>query len=207
VDENRRLLLGASAAATAALLLSGQANASGRPVAEPRTSGDTPPDTELDVPTLPATPTPGKPGDFDFLHGEWRIRHWRKPSANAAWDDFEGEATCWSILGGIGSVEELRIPARQFSGMGLRLLDVKRQRWSDHWVNANSGVVTAPGLEGSFENGIGLFVSREEEDGKPLLAAGIWDQISRDGCRWRQALSRDDGRTWEHNWVMHWRRA
>ena len=64
-----------------------------------------------------------------------------------------------------------------------------------------------PGLEGSFEQGVGLFVSREEEQGKPLLAAGIWDQISADRCRWRQAVSRDEGKRWEHNWVMHWRRA
>ena len=165
------------------------------------------PDTDLVVPQRPTIPTPGQPGDFDFLQGEWRIRHWRKPSPEADWDYFEGEATCWSILGGIGSVEELRIPARQFSGLGLRLLDVERKRWSDHWVNAKSGVVTAPGLEGSFENGVGLFVSEEAQDGQPLLAAGIWDRISRDGCRWRQAVSRDDGRTWSHNWVMHWRRA
>ena len=65
-----------------------------------------------------------KPGEFDFLNGEWKIHHRRlKNPANNEWDIFEGEATCWSILGGVGSVEELRIPARNFSGMGLRLLD------------------------------------------------------------------------------------
>ena len=54
------------------------------------------------------------------------------------------EATVVGILGGIASIEELRIPARGFSGMGLRLLDVEKKIWSDHWVNAKSGVVAVP---------------------------------------------------------------
>lgn len=74
----------------------------------------------------------GKPGEFDFLNGEWKIHHQRlQNSENKEWDIFEDKATCWSILGGIASVEELRIPAHNFSGMGLRLLDVEAQQWSD----------------------------------------------------------------------------
>jgi hypothetical protein len=41
-----------------------------------------------------------------------------------AFDEFESEATAFSILGGLASVEELRMPARSFSGMGqLRRLN------------------------------------------------------------------------------------
>jgi hypothetical protein len=105
-------------------------------------------------PPLPTTPTPGRPGDFDFLTGEWRIHH--RSIVNGAWLEYEGEATVHAILAGICSVEELRIPARNFSGMGLRLLDVERRIWSDHWVNARSGVLTTPGQIGSFENGAGI---------------------------------------------------
>ena len=81
---------------------------------------------------IQAQQDPGKPGDFDFLQGEWKIAH-QRPKANSPgeWDHFEGEATCWSILGGIASIEELRIPARNFSGMGLRLLDSEKKLWSD----------------------------------------------------------------------------
>ena len=61
-----------------------------------------------------ATPSAGAAGDFNFLAGEWRIRH-RRLKADATWDEFDGEATCWTILGGTGSLEELRIPARDFS--------------------------------------------------------------------------------------------
>jgi hypothetical protein len=153
--------------------------------------------------------TPGKPGDFDWLSGEWRIRHRRlKSPGTDDWDEFEGEATCWGILGGIAHVEELRIPARAFAGMGLRLLDMDKRLWSDYWVNAKSGVLGAAGLTGSFEDGEGVFEAFDSEDGKPVIYRGVWDRIVRGKShRWYQAASRDDGKTWDYTWFMDWTRA
>jgi hypothetical protein len=158
------------------------------------------------IPILPPNPEPGRPGEFDFLAGEWRIHH-RRLLKPGEWDVFEGEATCWTILKGVGSVEELRIPARDFSGMGLRLLDRERNLWSDHWVNAKYGVIGSPGVTGSFHKGAGIFVSDDVDNGKPIKAAGIWDNITAKSCRWRQAVSRDGGQSWEQNWIMEWTRA
>ena len=151
---------------------------------------------------------PGKAGDFDFLQGEWKIAH-QRPKANSPgeWDHFEGEATCWSILGGIASIEELRIPSRNFSGMGLRLLDREQQVWSDFWVNAKNGVLVSPGVSGGFRNGVGTFISSEEVEGKTVLIRGMWDQITAHSCRWQQASSKDGGVSWETDWIMHWRRV
>ena len=154
------------------------------------------------------TPPPGKPGDFNFLAGEWKIRHRRlKDAASEAWDEFEGEATCFTILDGVGSVEELRIPARQFSGMGLRLLDVKAAVWNDFWVNAKSGVLSTPGTTGYFENGEGVFTSDDVDGDTPIKVRGVWDRITPTSCRWHQAISRDGGKSWQGNWFMDWQRA
>jgi hypothetical protein len=157
------------------------------------------------IPALPKTPTPGKPGDFDFLSGEWRIKN--RSIVNGTWLEYDSEATVYGILKGICSVEELRIPARDFSGMGLRLLDVQKREWSDFWVNAKSGVLTSPGQIGSFENGAGIFTSDYEDKGKQMKSAGVWDLITPKSCRWRQAVSADGGKTWEHNWIMDWTRV
>jgi hypothetical protein len=151
--------------------------------------------------TLP----PGKPGDFDFLAGEWRIAN-RRLKAPGEWDAFPGEATVTPILGGVGSVEELRIPARGFAGMGLRLLDVKEGVWRDFWVNAKSGVLTPPGMPGHFVDGAGVFEADDEDQGQPIKVRGIWDQITPKSCRWRQMISRDGGKSWETNWEMAWLR-
>lgn len=161
--------------------------------AEPATAAATPP---------AAT---GQPGDFEFLSGEWRIKHQRLN--NGSWDHFEGEATVRSILGGVGSVEELRIPARQFSGMGLRLLDVERRLWADYWVNGKTGALTPPPTWGSFVDGVGSWDSQEEEGGKQVVVRGVWDRITPTSCRWFQAVSEDGGRHWKENWVMAWTRA
>lgn len=157
--------------------------------------------------TRPANIPEGRPGDFDFLTGEWRIDHRWKRTPTGEWESFTGEATVVSILGGICSVEELRIPARDFNGMGLRLLDVSNKVWSDHWVNAKSGVVGVPGQLGGFVNGEGIFDVNDTDGETPVIYRGIWDQITPNSCRWRQGASRDGGRNWDWGWIMEWRRA
>ncbi|MCX7359476.1 MAG: hypothetical protein NT015_15215 [Alphaproteobacteria bacterium] len=191
MDLQRRALV----AAGGALLLS--ACATGAAMSAPATFDPMPP--------LPATPTPGRPGDFDFLTGEWRIHN--RSIVNGEWLEYPGEATVHAILAGVGSVEELRISARNFSGMGLRLLDVEKRVWADHWVNARSGVVTVPGQRGSFENGAGIFITDDVADGVPVKYVSVWDNITPRSCRWRQASSRDGGQTWDQNWIMEWSRV
>src|SRR3954467_5173600 len=94
--------------------------------------------TQAAASTVPAAPAAtGAPGDFDFLSGHWTIKHRRLKDKQ--WDQFDGEASVVGILGGVASVEELRIPSRNFSGMGLRVLDVERKLWADYWANGKSG--------------------------------------------------------------------
>ena len=157
-------------------------------------------------PAVALPPATGKPGDFDFLTGNWTIKN--RQLKNGAWEAFDGEATVRGILAGIASVEELRIPSRNFSGMGLRLLDVEKKLWADHWVNAKSGVLTPPPSWGSFVNGVGTWdLDETDGDNQPTIVRGVWDRITPASCRWYQAVSRDGGKTWAENWLMDWTRA
>lgn len=148
------------------------------------------------------------PGDFDFLAGDWHVRHRKLKQyfvGSNDWDEFEGDATCWTTLAGLGSIEELRVPARGFSGMGIRLLDLQKRVWSDYWVSSKSGVLTPPST-GVFVDGVGTFESDDEFEGKPIRVRGVWDRIAPNSMRWHQSASRDGGTTWEHNWFMEWTR-
>lgn len=196
-EQSRRLALQAATVLTAATL---SGNLSGLMSSAAAATADAAGGTQ--------TPPPGKPGDFDFLAGEWRIQHRRlKPDSTDDWDEFAGEATCFSILGGVGSVEELRIPARNFSGMGLRLLDVGAHVWNDFWVNAASGVLSTPGMTGYFADGVATFSADDVDGDQPIRVRGVWDRITPTSCRWQQAISRDGGQTWITNWSMDWQRA
>jgi len=156
----------------------------------------------------PVPAAPGKIGDFDFLAGSWKISHRRlKKAGGTDWDEFPGEATCWTVLGGVGSIEELRIPARDFSGIGIRLLDLEKKVWSDFWVNGKSGVLAPPGTTGVFRDGVGTFEADDVDGDRPITVRGVWDRITPRSCRWHQAISRDGGKTWDGNWFMDWVRA
>jgi hypothetical protein len=153
----------------------------------------------------------GRPGDFDFLAGAWTIRNRRLKTRWAGGDDwelFDGASTCWTVLGGAGSIEELRIPDATPRGLGIRLLDVSRGVWSDYWTTNGSGLVVPPPMHGEFKNGVGTFIATDDRDGEiPIWSRGVWDRITPTGCRWHQAFSRDGGKTWEDNWFMDWTRA
>jgi hypothetical protein len=150
-------------------------------------------------------PAIGKPGDFSFLSGEWRIHN--RFREGEKWIEFPGEASVFEILAGICSVEELRIPSRKFSGTGIRLLDVEKRIWNDHWVNAKSGVISVPGQQGVFVDGVGTFTSEAEVDGVREIYRGVWDRITPTSCRWYQGFSRDAGKSWTDTWFMDWTRA
>lgn len=146
-------------------------------------------------------------GDFGFLAGNWKISHRRlKKPGDKDWDVFTGEATVWSALNGKASIEELRIPARDFFGMGVRVFHVEKRLWADHWVSGKNGVLNEP-MMGSFENGVGTFIADEMDGDKPIKARGVWDRITAASCRWHQATSSDGGKTWQENWFMDWVRV
>lgn len=205
MDEHRRnLLLGAGALLANATL---QSACVGN---QPRSTAAAMPSTPTTPPTTPTTtPTQGngKPGDFDFLQGSWQIHNRKLNEATKQWEEFAGESTCWSILKGIASIEELRIPARNFSGMGLRLLDVTTGIWTDYWANAKNASLAGGGTPGGFTDGAGIWLSEETVDGKTLTFRGMWDNITATSCRWSQASSSDGGKTWQDNWVMQWTRT
>ncbi len=162
------------------------------------------------LPALPRAdatkPAPtGKPGDFDFLSGEWKIDH--RWFDGEKWLEFEGEATVVSMLEGAVSVEELRIPARDFFGIGLRLLDSSSKLWADYWIPSGAALIEPPPAWGSFVDGIGLWESDGKDGEQPIISRGAWDQITKNSCRWYSAVSRDDGKSWQESWVMKWRRA
>jgi hypothetical protein len=146
-------------------------------------------------------------GDFDFLAGEWTIRHLRlKDGTKAEWQGFDSGATVHRVLGGLGSIEELRKADGGFMGMGIRTWLPERKQWSDHWTSAGNGVVNPPQF-GSFIDGEGVFLSTETLDGVDWLYRGVWDKISPASCRWHQSSSQDGGKTWQWNWWMEWTRV
>ncbi len=109
-------------------------------------------------------------------------------------------------MGGLGSIEELRIPIGSYLGMGLRLLDVEQKIWNDFWISSKNGILTTPGQTGAFENGVGTFIADELDGDKPIKVKGVWDRISPNSCRWYQSISTDGGSTWQDQWFMDWTR-
>jgi hypothetical protein len=96
--------------------------------------------------------------------------------------------------------------SRDFSGFTLRTFDLARGLWSIYWVSSTRGVLEPP-VVGRFENGRGVFEGDDTDEGRATRVRFVWDAITPDSARWRQAFSDDGGLTWETNWVMVFTRA
>ncbi|MBL0923284.1 MAG: hypothetical protein IBJ12_02305 [Sphingomonadaceae bacterium] len=164
-------------------------------------------DTSYSTARKPGKITGNGVGDFDFLAGEWKIRHRRlKDGTNDIWEESVSGATVHRVLDGMGSIEELRKPDGSFLGMGVRVWLPQEKKWADHWTSAANGVVNPP-QKGEFIDGEGVFISDEEVDGIKWLYRGVWDKITPTSCRWHQSSSKDGGKTWEWNWWIDWTRV
>ncbi|MGW2045952.1 hypothetical protein ACWCPF_12305 [Streptomyces sp. NPDC001858] len=87
------------------------------------------------------------PHDFDFLHGEWEVRHRRRTDfldAGSAWEEFPSTVRCWPLFDGAANIDEIDMPHLGAKGLTLRLFDRESRLWSLNWSSSSSGRLFPP---------------------------------------------------------------
>jgi hypothetical protein len=149
--------------------------------------------------------------DFDFLHGDWDVRH-RKLARRLEdcrdWIEFTGTMSARPILDGQGNIDDnvLDAPEGRVTAVTVRTFDSASDSWTIHWLDSRRATFDPP-LVGRFTHGIGIFFGDDTHDGRPVRIRFHWTPLTVDHARWEQAFSADDGTTWETNWTMEFTRA
>lgn len=149
--------------------------------------------------------------DFDFLLDTWTVVN-RKLKAGSnhhkEWENFNSSSETQAILRGIGNVEKYTatIKGNPFEGSAVRLFNPKTRLWSIYWADSNHGVFDLP-MVGSFYNNVGNFYSKDIFNGKLVIIHFKWDATNPAQPIWSQAISADNGKTWEWNWYMSFTKA
>ncbi len=145
--------------------------------------------------------------DFDFLVGKWKVQNRMLKSRltnSNEWIEFDSELHMSKALLGRSNIEHYYSTwnGKPFEGMAIRLYDRDTRLWSVYWVDSNGGGMDGTPVTGSFENGVGKLYADDEFEGKPIVILYQWDATDPEHPVWSQAVSTDDGVTWEWNWYM-----
>ena len=125
------------------------------------------------------------------------------------WVDFDGTTYSHPVLGGTGNMDDnvLNVPGDPYRAVTLRAFDPGSHQWSIWWLDSRTPSNSLePAVRGRFEHGVGEFYADDTFNGKPICVRFIWSDITPEHCRWEQAFSADQGKTWEVNWVMEFER-
>jgi hypothetical protein len=143
--------------------------------------------------------------DFDFDIGTWKTHLSRLVhplSGSTDWVTFEGTTVVRKIWDGRANLAELDVdtPKGHVQVLSLRLYNPEAYQWSLNAANSSVGTLSVPTI-GEFRNGRGEFYDQEPFNGRTILVRNVWSEITADSCRFEQAFSDDDGKTWEVNWI------
>lgn len=157
---------------------------------------------------------PNHPGahDFDFLIGDWQVRHARLKARLCRcdeWQAFDGHCSMRPLLDGRGNVDDnvLDLPEGRYRAVGLRSFDPASGQWAIWWLDGrNPHTIDVPVI-GGFEQGVGTFLADETINGQPVRVRFRWTEVDTGSPHWEQAFSPDGGQTWETNWRMRFSRV
>ncbi len=151
--------------------------------------------------------------DFDSLAGQWKTHHRRlkeRLTGSHVWVEFDGSMSARLLMAGFVNARDsvYEAPGSTYRGVGLSAYDSKTGQWATWGLDSRnpSGALDPP-LKGHFENEVGTFYSDESFQGKPIRVRVTWSHITSTSARWEQALSPDDGGTWETNWTTDYERV
>ncbi|MEO6799699.1 MAG: hypothetical protein ABI178_07170 [Rhodanobacter sp.] len=151
------------------------------------------------------------PPDFDFIIGNWQVRHRRLNSRLAGcseWTEFGGTSCTRKILGGFGNVEDnvLNLPDAAVRAAAFRSFNEKSQEWAIWWLDGRAPHSLEEPVIGNFAGHIGTFFANATQNGRQVRVRFIWNANPDGNPQWKQAFSADGGDTWETNWVMEFLR-
>lgn len=155
--------------------------------------------------------------DFDFLVGNWQIDNQRLKQrfvGSNDWETFSARQTNWPLPAGIGNYDNF-IAAQwkpDFVGMTLRVFNPVTRLWSIYWLDNQSGGLNNQGqlnppVVGKFDGNTGIFTGDDVIEGRPVQVRFTWVKINANQAYWEQAMSTDQGHSWEVNWKMAMTRA
>jgi hypothetical protein len=164
-----------------------------------------------------AQPAPGSSGgsvasqqpdgqhDFDFEFGTWKThlkRLVRPLTGSTTWFEYDGTTVVRKVWDGRANLVELAVdgPDGHFEALSLRLYDPQTRQWSLNFSRLGSGSMSSPAI-GRFKNGRGEFFNHETLNGRAILVRFVISDITPTSCRFEQAFSDDEGKTWETNWI------
>ena len=147
---------------------------------------------------MPLQPDALAPKDFDFIIGDWRVKH-RRLNARFSncdeWTEFEGRSSTNKILGGFGNLEDniLYFPEGAFRAVAMRSHCAKSGTWSIWWLDGRSPMQLDTPVVGKFSNHIGLFFADDVLNGQTIKVRFTWTAVPGQPPRWEQAFSNDAG--------------
>ncbi|GGC16072.1 DUF1579 domain-containing protein [Pseudoduganella buxea] len=156
---------------------------------------------------MPLPLEPDAPRDFDFIIGDWRVRHRRLQSrlnGCTEWVEFDGLSSTVRTLGGFGNLEDnlLQFPEGAFRAIAVRAYCSATGTWSIWWLDGRNPTTLDVPVVGRFSDGIGIFLADDVLDGRPIKVRFTWTAKPGHPPRWEQAFSADAGASWETNWTM-----
>lgn len=160
--------------------------------------------------TLPLEPS--APKDFDFIIGDWTVKHRRlneRLAGCTSWTEFTGRSSTRKTLGGFGNIEDniLHLPEGAYRAIAVRSYCAQSGTWSIWWLDGRSPTQLDKPVIGKFSGGTGLFYTDDVFAGKPIKIRFTWSSAPNEDPRWEQAFSADNGASWETNWVMQFTAA
>ncbi|HXH79568.1 hypothetical protein [Nocardioides sp.] len=152
---------------------------------------------------------------FDVVLGEWHVSNRKRVDMldqdSDEWVEFRSRGVHRPLPGRAGNLETYEtyeMPGvGEFHGLALRLYDPAEDIWRIWWSSSLTPGKLDPPLEGRFDAGRGTFVTDDVIAGRSIRVRFVWSDLGVDRASWEQAFSRDEGQTWDTNWVMNMTRA
>lgn len=132
---------------------------------------------------------------FDFWLGSWDATYG---------DTMHATNTITKEMDGCVVHEHFNDPASKLKGESWSMYSPRTQKWQQTWVD-NQGSYIA--LSGVFANGeMTLYTEPFTLNGKKTVNRMVYYNITKDSFDWRWEASTDEGKTWNQNWLIHYKR-